>query len=116
MFLYKLKLEDDCWYVGISDDPIARAHRHCTKTKGAAWTRLHRPLLPVEDNIEITDIGNISESLAEYRETLATEQMWDQYGLNKVRGGYYVNCQNMNVRPNRGKARWYYHKYVKRRS
>ena len=113
MFLYKLKLEDDCWYVGISEDPMARVHKHC-KGKGAAWCRLHKPLSPL--HVEIEDHGDISESLAEYRETLATEQMWDQYGLNKVRGGYYVTCQKMNVRPNRGKARWHYHKFVKRSS
>ena len=112
MFLYKLKLEDNCWYVGISEDPEARVRNHC-KGKGAAWTRLHKPLVPAV--VKITNLGKVSEKLAEWKEDKATERMQKRYGLNKVRGGYTVSCRNMRVRPNRGKARWYYHKYVKKR-
>ena len=109
MFLYCLKLEDDCWYVGISEDPIKRATKHGT-SKGAAWTRKHKPLLPIKDNIIITDLGNIGLTQCELKEDLVTEEMQKEYGLNKVRGGYTIHCQNMKVRPTRSKARWLYYR------
>ena len=114
MFLYVLKLEDECWYVGISHNPMKRARQHATKTKGSAWTRLHKPLLPVKDNVVITDLGPLSETACEHREDLVTEQMQNEYGLNKVRGGYTITCQNMKVRPPRAKAKWLYRKLKNR--
>ena len=107
MFLYVLKLEDECWYVGTSQTPMKRALKHLNG-RGAAWTRKHKPLEPLTDNIVITDIGSLSLSNAELKEDLVTEEMQEKFGLNKVRGGYTVHCQNMKVRPNRAKAKWLY--------
>ena len=111
MFLYVLKLEDDCWYVGTSKAPMERAQAHLTGKDGAAWTRKHKPLEPIKDNIVITNIGNVGLIKAELQEDMVTEQMQKQYGLNKVRGGYTIQCKNMKVRPPRSKARWMYYRY-----
>ena len=108
MYLYVLKLEDGCWYVGTSRNPLKRALNHSVG-KGAAWTKMHAPLTPVKDNIVITELGNISVKAAELKEDLVTEEMQNAYGLNKVRGGYTVLCRNMKKRPSRSKARWMYY-------
>ena len=41
-FVYALKLEDNCYYVGSTDDIDTRLYRHFSG-KGAAWTQLHKP-------------------------------------------------------------------------
>ena len=110
MFLYILALEDECWYVGISHDPMLRAQQHCSETKGAAWTRLHKPLLPIKDHITIEDLGNITNTECELAEDRVTEVLQNQYGLNKVRGGYTIFCKDMKTRPPRYMARWKYNK------
>ena len=110
MFLYVLKLECECWYVGISQTPMKRALEHLNGN-GAAWTRKHRPLKPLKDNIVITDIGNLTVSNAELKEDMVTEGMQKKFGLNKVRGGYTIQCQNMRKRPNRAKAKWMYTRF-----
>ena len=74
MFLYVLKLEDDCWYVGIAKDPMKRAYNHCGGSKGAAWTRKHKPIQPVKDNIVITDLGDLKLSECELKEDMVTEE------------------------------------------
>ena len=107
-FLYVLKLEDDCWYVGTSKNPMKRALDHSVG-EGAAWTKLHAPITPIRDNVVITSLGNVSVKTAEYEEDLVTEKMQNEYGLNKVRGGYTVMCKQMKKRPVRSKARWIYY-------
>ncbi|HZQ64540.1 MAG TPA: GIY-YIG nuclease family protein [Gaiellaceae bacterium] len=43
--VYVLKLRDGCWYVGETPDLPERLRKHCTgHPRGAAWTRLHRPV------------------------------------------------------------------------
>ena len=110
MFLYTLALEDQCWYVGTSHNPKNRAYKHLNGT-GAAWTRLHKPLVPLKDNLVITDLGNVTISEAELEEDIVTERLQRKHGLNKVRGGYTIQCRNMKKRPPRSKARWMYFRY-----
>eukprot|EP00957_Ditylum_brightwellii_P066009 5006007-Ditylum_brightwellii.AAC.1 len=43
MFLYTLKLQNDCWYVGTTKDPSRRLQEHY-KGHGAEWTRVHTPI------------------------------------------------------------------------
>ena len=113
MKLYVLELEDDCWYVGISKDPDKRVHDHGT-IKGAKWTFKHKPLQPVEDHIQIFDLGRY-RTLAEceLEEDMVTEGLQKKFGLNKVRGGYTIFCKDMKKRPTRRQAKWLYEKCKK---
>lgn len=50
MHLYVLRLQDECYYVGITQDLNRRWAEHCgmigkdTLFPGAKWTHLHKPL------------------------------------------------------------------------
>lgn len=84
--LYVLKLEHNCWYVGMSRDVDRRFKRHL-KGKGAQWTLAHKPISIHE--IRETGLNNDSEvSLLEDELTLDMARM---YGMDNVRGGGY--CQ-----------------------
>ena len=99
MKLYVLKLEDDCWYVGISMDPLFRIGQHCNGT-GAAWTKLHKPL---SDNHYIVDLEDLNKRESERTEDEVTVALQDEFGLNKVRGGTMIFCRDMKKRPSRSK-------------
>ena len=59
--LYVLKLEDNCYYVGItSNTPEYRFKQHQAKFMGAAWTKKHRPI----EIIETTELGFITKKEA----------------------------------------------------
>ncbi|MDE0744733.1 MAG: hypothetical protein OSB66_03280 [SAR202 cluster bacterium] len=107
MKLYLLKLEDDCWYVGISSDPVSRIDKHCSGT-GAAWTKLHKPLEPISENNYIVDLEDLNRSECERTEDEVTVVLQDEFGLNKVRGGTMIFCRNMKIRPSRSKRSWVY--------
>lgn len=84
--LYALKLEDQCWYIGMSYDPIRRFVKHGT-SKGAKWTKLHKPILiheTRETNLNIQDLA------ARLEDDMTLEYAL-KYGSDKVRGGGY--CQ-----------------------
>ena len=66
MMLYVLKLEDECWYVGISKDPVYRISQHCGGT-GSAWCKKHKPL-GGEENQYIVDLGDLNERESEVTE------------------------------------------------
>ena len=107
MKLYVLKLEDECWYVGISKDPVYRISQHCGGT-GSAWCKKHKPLEPVDENHYIVDLGNLNVRESEVTEHEVTEVLQKEFGLNKVRGGYCILCRNLKKKQNRYKAKWLY--------
>lgn len=89
--IYVLKLEDQCYYVGMTRrrNVAKRIEEHISGT-GAAWTRKHKPLLD--------EAKNPTSCLIE---TIATEDTWDENkyvkkymeskGIDNVRGGSYVH-------------------------
>ena len=88
-FGYILKLENQKWYVGISQDPKTRIKKHFAG-KGSAWTRFHKPL-------EVMTLKEIKEpSIWEKEKTLS---MMRDKGWKNVRG--YAWCQvNLKYPPN----------------
>ena len=106
MFLYRIRLEDDCWYVGISKAPVYRISQHRVG-KGSAWCKKHKPL-DGKDNQYIVDLGNLNVRESEVTEHEVTEVLQKEFGLNKVRGGYCILCRNMKKKQNRYKAKWLY--------
>jgi predicted GIY-YIG superfamily endonuclease len=75
--LYVLKLEDDCWYVGITMDLNKRLAQHWSG-EGAKWTKLHKPI-SVDRVIFPADQDTIENDI--------TKEYMELYGKEKVRGG-----------------------------
>ncbi len=74
--VYVLKLEDDCWYVGITYNLNIRMAQHWGGS-GAKWTRLHKPLSIVE----------VVYPAVKATENEVTKQYFERYGKERVRGG-----------------------------
>ena len=78
-FVYVLKLEDECWYVGYSTQIIHRLRQHFSGL-GAKWTQMHKPiklfcLYPVVDVEE-----------AKKLEKIVTSEYVSKYGQDAIRG------------------------------
>lgn len=84
--LYALRLEDGCYYVGMSRNPQKRFTKHGTR-KGAVWTREHHPI----EILEIRDTNLTDDKEASILEDEMTLEYARQYGTDRVRGGGY--CQ-----------------------
>ena len=77
--IYILRLEGGRYYVGKSDDIINRYGQHLSGN-GSAWTRKYKPVA-LEKTIE-----NVSP----FEEDKVTKEYMSKYGMDKVRGGSYV--------------------------
>ncbi len=80
-YIYILSLENDCYYVGWSQDIQVRIAMHFMGG-GSKWTQLHKPI----DIISVKE-GNI------LLETLTTLILMIKFGFEKVRGGSYTNVE-----------------------
>ena len=85
MDLYVLKLEDGCYYVGLSADSENRYIEHCAG-RGAAWTRLHPPLTAVGSYVLV------QKNASSFDENAETKRLMARHGVDKVRGGTYTAC------------------------
>jgi predicted GIY-YIG superfamily endonuclease len=79
--LYVLKLEDECYYIGMSYNLNFRWGQHFNGC-GAKWTRLHKPLEVVKVIYPATEKGI---------ENRITKEYIDMYGRDKVKGGSYCS-------------------------
>ena len=77
-WVYVLKLQDNCRYVGYSADPETRIACHFLG-RGARWTQIHPPVA-----VESLQPGNTK------LEDVITIALMVQYGFQNVRGGQYV--------------------------
>jgi len=77
--IYILRLEGGRFYVGKSDNVMNRYQEHLNGN-GSAWTRKYRPVA-----LEKT-IKNVSS----FEEDKITKEYMSKYGIDKVRGGSYV--------------------------
>jgi predicted GIY-YIG superfamily endonuclease len=91
VWLYALRLEDNCWYVGMTYNVQRRFEKHFSG-KGAAWTKRHKPIEIVEqrqtDCILQLDAAKLEDDM--------TLEYALKYGGDNVRGGGY--CQVKYVR------------------
>ena len=76
--VYVLKLEDECYYIGITMNLNQRLAQHWSGA-GAKWTRLHKPVKVAY----ITYMGCEQE---------ITDEMIRQHGREFVRGGSHTRC------------------------
>ncbi len=77
--IYILRLEGGRYYVGKSDNIMNRYQQHLNGN-GSAWTRKYKPVA-LEKSIE-----NVSP----FEEDKITKEYMSKYGIEKVRGGSYV--------------------------
>lgn len=86
-WVYVLRLEDDCWYVGYSADLETRIAQHFLG-RGADWTRLHVPV-----GVESVQRGDV------HLETVVTVALMAKYHWKKVRGGRYMQAAMLQAPP-----------------
>jgi len=79
--VYVLELADGCYYVGYTLDLVNRLNLHFNG-KGAYWTKQHAPIKLVDVYYDVTYAT----------EDLVTEQYFEWFGKDKVRGGRYVGA------------------------
>ena len=79
VYIYILKLENDKYYIGKTNNPSFRIENHKNGT-GSFWTRKYKPI-SVERIIPNCDI---------YDEDKYTIQYMDKYGIPNVRGGSFT--------------------------
>jgi len=82
VYIYVLKLENNKYYIGKTDNPNIRlnAHFNCN---GSEWTKKYNPL----------EIIEIIPDCDKYDEDKYTKIYMDKYGIDNVRGGSYVKLE-----------------------
>lgn len=80
--IYVLRLEGGRYYVGKSEDVMSRYSQHL-KGSGSAWTRKHKPV----------GIEKTFENVSPFQEDSITKEYMSKYGIDKVRGGSYVEVE-----------------------
>lgn len=94
--LYVLRLEDNCYYIGHSEQYrfYERMNEHFNKRnrKGSNWTILHAPIEIVE---QCVGWGNYRDF--ELKENEKTLEYMRRYGISKVRGGFYTDADDEKV-------------------
>ena len=84
-FMYELKLEGGCFYIGITKSLKRRLGQH-KKGKGAAFTKRNHYL----KCLKVTKLFTSSKKIAAQFEDAMTLRYIDRYGLDRVRGGRYA--------------------------
>ena len=80
--IYVLRLEGGHYYIGKSDNVAARYQQHLNG-KGSAWTRKYAPVALVKT----------IEGASPFDEDKITKEYMLKYGIDKVRGGSYVQLE-----------------------
>jgi predicted GIY-YIG superfamily endonuclease len=77
--IYILRLEGGRYYIGKSDDVMKRYQQHINGT-GSVWTRKYKPV----------SLEKTIEHASSFDEDKITKEYMSIYGIDKVRGGSYV--------------------------
>ena len=80
--IYVLRLEGGRYYVGKSDNVMTRYQQHI-KGSGSAWTRKYKPV----------SLEKTIENVSSFEEDKVTKEYMSKYGIDKVRGGSYVEVE-----------------------
>jgi hypothetical protein len=79
VYIYVLKLEQNKYYIGKTNNPQFRLENHCTGN-GSAWTQKYKPLKVIK----------LIPNCSDYDEDKYTRQYMDKYGTANVRGGAFT--------------------------
>ena len=82
MKIYVLRLEGNFYYIGKSEDVMARCEQHMNGN-GSAWTRAHKPL----------SLEKTLDCASPFEEDKITKEYMARHGIDKVRGGSYVSLE-----------------------
>lgn len=77
--VYVLRLEGGRYYVGKSDNIMNRYQQHLSGS-GSSWTRKYKPVA----------LEKTYENVSSFDEDKITKEYMSKYGIDKVRGGSYV--------------------------
>ncbi|MBE6114485.1 MAG: GIY-YIG nuclease family protein [Erysipelotrichaceae bacterium] len=84
--IYVLKLSNNNYYVGQTNDFYKRMKKHFNEDKVAAnWTTKYPP----QRILEVIDMSDLNESSCMLYETSKTLELMMKYGFERVRGGDY---------------------------
>ena len=84
--VYTLKLENDCYYVGYSENLNRRLYQHFNG-EGSKWCKLHKPI-----ELHSVMIGGKNE------ESVETLRLMEVHGKDNVRGGSYTRTELKNIK------------------
>jgi predicted GIY-YIG superfamily endonuclease len=80
--IYVIRLEGGRYYIGKSDNVMNRYQQHLNGN-GSAWTRKYKPV----------SLEKIIENVSSFEEDKITKEYMSKYGIDKVRGGSYVEVE-----------------------
>ena len=80
--IYVLRLQYGMYYVGKSDNVMNRYKQHL-KGYGSAWTRKYKPI----------SLEKTIENVSSFEEDKITKEYMSKYGIDRVRGGSYVEIE-----------------------
>ena len=79
VFIYVLKLEENKYYIGKTNNPAFRLDSHFS-SNGSQWTKKYRPIR----------LMKMISNCDDYDEDKITKQFMDKYGIDNVRGGSFT--------------------------
>jgi len=82
VYIYVLKLEQDKYYIGKTNNPQFRLDNHFT-SNGSEWTKIYKPVMLLE----------LRPNCDDYDEDKVTRQYMDKHGIENVRGGSFVSIK-----------------------
>ena len=82
VYIYVLKLEQDKYYIGKTNNPQYRLSDHF-QSNGSAWTRKYKPV----------EVVRIIPDCDDYDEDKYTRIYMDKYSIDDVRGGSFVSIE-----------------------
>ena len=90
-FIYVIKCANGYWYVGQTKHPSYRYMHHEAGT-GSWFTKIHKPLKMTK----IIHLGVVTQKQAEMAEDEMTMVYIQRHGVDKVRGGKYIQKDKIN--------------------
>ena len=86
VFIYALKLANNKFYIGKTEDPQFRLETHFSQKGGSVWTKKYSPI----------QIHEIIPDQSDYDEQRVTQEYMNKYGIDNVRGGPWCNVNLTN--------------------
>jgi predicted GIY-YIG superfamily endonuclease len=80
--IYILRLQGGHYYIGKSNNPMKRYEEHL-RGNGSSWTRLYKPIA----------CERVITNASAFDEDKYTKEYMAKYGIEKVRGGTYVETE-----------------------
>lgn len=90
MYLYTLKLKDNCWYVGTTTDLRSRFQQHLNGY-GAEWTKKHKPI-EISTKYPVMHLP-YPHDVCRLEEGKQVKRIMMDVGIEKVRGGSYLRSE-----------------------